>query len=72
MATNYLGSGLQVNYPTEWGITAIACAAGVVCWMLPWAEIPARWFVPVVFGGIAMLTVGVFATGGTLSHLSVL
>ncbi len=72
MATNYLGSGLQVNYPTEWGITAIACAAGVVCWMLPWAEIPARWFVPVVFGGIAMLTVGVFATGGTQSHLSVL
>jgi len=40
--------------------------------MLPWAEIPARWFVPVVFGGIAMLTVGVFATGGTQSHLSVL
>jgi diguanylate cyclase (GGDEF)-like protein/putative nucleotidyltransferase with HDIG domain len=72
MATDYLGSGLQVNYPTEWVITALACAAGVVCWMLPWAEIPARWFVPVVFGGIAMLTVGVFATGGTHSHLSVL
>jgi hypothetical protein len=40
--------------------------------MLPWAEIPARPVVPVVFGGIAMLTVGVFATGGTHSHLSVL
>ncbi|MEA2635853.1 MAG: hypothetical protein QOH92_2620 [Chloroflexota bacterium] len=72
MATDYLGSGLQVNYPTEWVITALACAAGVVCWMLPWAEMPAKWFVPVVFGGIAMLTVGVFATGGTHSHLSVL
>jgi diguanylate cyclase (GGDEF)-like protein/putative nucleotidyltransferase with HDIG domain len=72
MATDYLGSGLQVSYPTEWVITALACAAGVVCWILPWAEIPARWFVPVVFGGIAMLTVGVFATGGTHSHLSVL
>ncbi len=72
MATDYLGSGLQVNYPTEWVITALACAAGVVCWMLPWAEVPARWFVPVVFGGIVMLTVGVFATGGTHSHLSVL
>ena len=72
MATDYLGSGLQVNYPTEWLITALACAAGVVCWILPWGEVPARWFVPVVFGGIAMLTVGVFATGGTQSHLSVL
>jgi diguanylate cyclase (GGDEF)-like protein len=72
MATDYLGSGLQVNYPTEWVVTVLACAAGVVCWTLPWAEIPARWFVPVVFGGIAMLTVGVFATGGTHSHLSVL
>jgi len=72
MATDYLGSGLQVNYPTEWLITALACAAGVVCWILPWGEVPARWFTPVVFGGIAMLTVGVFATGGTESHLSVL
>jgi diguanylate cyclase (GGDEF)-like protein/putative nucleotidyltransferase with HDIG domain len=72
MATDYLGSGLQVNYPTEWLITALACAAGVVCWVLPWGEVPAKWFVPVVFGGIAMLTVGVFATGGTQSHLSVL
>jgi diguanylate cyclase (GGDEF)-like protein/putative nucleotidyltransferase with HDIG domain len=72
IATDYLGSGLQVNYPTEWLITALACAAGVVCWILPWGEVPARWFTPVVFGGIAMLTVGVFATGGTQSHLSVL
>lgn len=72
MATDYLGSGLRVNYPTEWLITALACAAGVVCWILPWGEVPAKWFVPVVFGGIAMLTVGVFATGGTQSHLSVL
>ncbi|TMF11135.1 MAG: diguanylate cyclase [Chloroflexi bacterium] len=72
MATNYLGSDLQVNYPTEWVVTALACAAGIVCWVLPWAEIPARWVVPVVFGGLAMLTVGVFATGGTHSHLSVL
>jgi diguanylate cyclase (GGDEF)-like protein/putative nucleotidyltransferase with HDIG domain len=72
MASDYLGSGLQVNYATEWVITALACAAGAVCWILPWAEVPARWFVPVVFAGIAMLTVGVFATGGTHSHLSVL
>ena len=72
MATDYLGSGLQVNYPTEWVVTALAGAAGVVCWILPWEEIPARWFVPVVFAGIVMLTVGVFATGGTHSHLSVL
>src|SRR5207302_1390175 len=60
------------NYPTEWVVTALACAAGIVCWVLPWAEIAARWVVPVVFGGLAMLTVGVFATGGPHSHLSVL
>jgi len=72
MASDYLGTGLRVNYATEWMITALACGAGVVCWMLPWAEVPARWFVPVVFAGIAMLTVGVFATGGTHSHLPVL
>ena len=72
MATDYLGSGLQVNYPTEWVVSVLACAAGVVCWMLPWAEVPARWFVPVVFAGIALLTVSVFATGGTHSHLPVL
>src|SRR5438309_9537782 len=72
MASDYLGTGLRVNYATEWVITALACAAGVVCWMLPWAEVPARWFVPVVFAGIAMLTGGVFPTGGTHSHLPVL
>lgn len=72
MATDYLGSNLQVNYPTEWVIAVLACAAGVVCWLLPWAQIPARRFVPVVFAGLAMLTVGVFATGGTHSHLTVL
>ena len=72
MASDYLGSGLHVNYATEWAITALACAAGAVCWILPWAVVPARWFVPVVFAGIAMLTVGVFATGGTHSHLSAL
>jgi len=72
MATDYLGSDLHVNYPAEWAVTILACAAGAVCWMLPWTETPARWFVPVVFGGLTMLTVGVFATGGTHSHLSVL
>src|SRR5207237_349448 len=30
MATNYLGSNLQVNYPTEWVVTVIACASGVL------------------------------------------
>ena len=72
MATDYLGSDLQVNYTTEWFVTVLACAAGVVCWVLPWAQIPADRFVPVVFAGLAMLTVGLYATGGTHSHLSVL
>src|SRR5438270_1736150 len=72
MATDYLGGDLQVNYTTEWVVTVLACAAGVVCWVLPWAQIPAGRFVPVVFAGLAMLTVGLFATGGIHSHLSVL
>ena len=72
MATDYLGGDLQVNYTTEWIVTVLACGAGVVCWVLPWAQFPARRFLPVVFAGLGMLTVGLYATGGTHSHLSVL
>ena len=72
MATNFVGADVHVNYTTEWIVTGLACGTGVVCWLLPWGQIPARRFIPVVFGGIGMLTVGLFATGGTHSHLSVL
>src|SRR5437868_7922107 len=72
MATNFVGADVHVNYTTEWIVTGLACGAGAVCWLLPWGQIPARRFIPVVFGGIGMLTVGLFATGGTHSHLSVL
>src|SRR5436305_13765069 len=72
MATNFVGADVHVNYTTEWIVTGLACGTGVVCWLLPWGQIPARRFIPVVFGGIGMLTVGLFATGGTHSHLTVL
>lgn len=72
MATDFIGSDLRVNYTAEWIVTSLACAAGVVCWLLPGGRVPARRFIPVVIGGIAMLTVGLFATGGTHSHLAVL
>jgi diguanylate cyclase (GGDEF)-like protein/putative nucleotidyltransferase with HDIG domain len=72
MATNFIGNDLHVNYTAEWIVTGLAFAAGVFCWLLPWEQIPARRFIPVVFGGIGMLTAGVFATGGTHSHLLVL
>jgi diguanylate cyclase (GGDEF)-like protein/putative nucleotidyltransferase with HDIG domain len=72
MASNYLGNDVQVNYATEWIVTVLACASGVVCWVLPWARVSARRVVPLVFAGLAMLTVGLYATGGTRSHLSVL
>ena len=72
MATDFIGSDLHVNYTAEWIVTSLACAAGVVCWLLPWGRIPARRFIPVVIGGVAMLTVGLFATGGIHSHLAVL
>src|SRR2546421_11139191 len=72
MATNFIGNDLHVNYTTEWVVTGLALVAGVVCWFLPWANLRAWRFAPVVFAGIGMLTVGLFATGGTHSHLSVL
>jgi len=72
MATNLVGNDPNVNFTVEWIVTGLACAAGVACWLLPWEQIPARRFTPVVFGGIGMLTVSLFATGGTHSHLSVL
>src|SRR5437660_12067374 len=52
MATNFIGNDLRVSYNIEWIVTGLACVAGVVCWLLPWGPIPARHFVPVVFGGI--------------------
>src|SRR3989475_603189 len=72
MATNFIGNDLHVNYTTEWVVTGLAYGAGVVWWFLPWGHVRGRRFIPVVFGGIGMLTVGLFATGGTHSHLSVL
>src|SRR5438093_226903 len=72
LASSYIGTDLAVNYLVEWVVTALACAAGVVCWVVPWSQIPANRFLPVVFGGLVMITVGVFATGGTHSHLTVL
>src|SRR3989442_8978063 len=64
MAANFIGNDLRVNYTVEWIVTGLAYAGGVVCWLLPWGQIPARRFIPVVFGGIGMGTGGLFATGG--------
>src|SRR2546421_4066841 len=72
MAANFIGNDLRVNYTVEWIVTGLAYAGGVVCWLLPWGQIPARRFIPVVFGGIGMVTVGLFATGGPRPHLLVL
>jgi diguanylate cyclase (GGDEF)-like protein/putative nucleotidyltransferase with HDIG domain len=72
MASSYVISGVAVNYPVAWGIAVLAVLAGVACWFLPWQRIPMTGFVPVVFGGLLLLTLGVFATGGTRSHLTVL
>ncbi len=72
MATDFIGNDLHVNFTTEWVVTGLAYLAGVLCWFLPWGQVRGRRFIPVVFGSIGMLTVGLFATGGTRSHLSVL
>jgi diguanylate cyclase (GGDEF)-like protein/putative nucleotidyltransferase with HDIG domain len=72
IGTSYIGSGTGINYQVEWITTTLAWAAGIVCWLLPWPSIPANRFIPVVFGGLILITVGVFATGGTHSSLPVL
>ena len=72
MATSYIVAGVAVNYPVEWVITGLACVAGLVCWFVPWQKVAINRFIPVVFAGLLMLTIGVFAAGGTRSHLTVL
>jgi diguanylate cyclase (GGDEF)-like protein/putative nucleotidyltransferase with HDIG domain len=72
VGTTYIGDGAGINYPVEWATTVLAWLAGVACWLLPWPAIPASRFIPVVFGGLILITTGVFATGGIHSHLAVL
>jgi diguanylate cyclase (GGDEF)-like protein/putative nucleotidyltransferase with HDIG domain len=72
MASSYVTAATEVNYPVEWVISGLAGIAGLVCWFLPWQRIPINRFIPVVFSGLVMLTIGVFATGGIHSHLLVL
>jgi diguanylate cyclase (GGDEF)-like protein/putative nucleotidyltransferase with HDIG domain len=69
LASDYLGTGLQVNYAVEWAITALAFAGGILCWVLPWQRFPSRRFLPILFGGVLMLAVSLAATGGVHSHL---
>ena len=70
MASDYLGTGRTINYPVEWAITALSCVGGALCWFIPWQRVPRHLFLPVVFGGLAMLGVSMAATGGVHSHLS--
>ena len=72
IASCYIGTDLSVNYPVEWSVTVLAWVAGFACWLLPWPRLPASRFLPVVYGGIVMLIIGIFATGGIHSHLIVL
>jgi diguanylate cyclase (GGDEF)-like protein len=72
IGTSYIGGDLQVDYAIEWPVTVLAWLAGVACWVLPWPKLPADRFVPVVVGGVGMITIGVFATGGVHSFLPVL
>jgi diguanylate cyclase (GGDEF)-like protein/putative nucleotidyltransferase with HDIG domain len=69
LASDYLGSGLHVNYPVAWAMTALSFAGGILCWVLPWQRFPSQRFLPVVFGGLAMLAANLAATGGVSSHL---
>ena len=68
MASDDPGSWLHVNYAVEWAVTALSLTGGVVCWVLPWQRLPTERFLPIVFGGIGLLSVSVVATGGVHSH----
>ena len=69
LASDYLGPGLQVNYPVEWAITSLALLAGTGCWVLPWERVPVRQFAPILVAGTGMLTLSLMVTGATHSHL---
>jgi len=69
MASNYVGSDLQVNYGIEWIITGAAVAGGFLAWFWPWAALPADRFLPLVFGGLLANAVCLAATGGVQSHV---
>jgi diguanylate cyclase (GGDEF)-like protein/putative nucleotidyltransferase with HDIG domain len=70
MASNYVGRDLQVNYGIEWIITGAAVAGGFLAWFWPWAALPARRFLPVVFAGLIVNGVCLVATGGVHSHIA--
>ncbi len=70
MASNYVGRDLQVNYGIEWIITGAAVAGGFLAWFWPWAALPARRFLPVVFAGLVVNGVCLVATGGVHSHIT--
>ncbi len=72
LGSTYIGSGEGINYQVEWVITSLAWIAGLACWFLPWPAIAANRFIPVVFAGLAMITVSVQTTGGLRSPLPVL
>jgi diguanylate cyclase (GGDEF)-like protein len=69
MASNFVGHDLQVNYGIEWIITGSAAAAGLLAWFWPWAALPERRFLPVVFGGLVINAVSLAATGGVHTHV---
>jgi diguanylate cyclase (GGDEF)-like protein len=70
MGSNYLGPGLQVNYPAEWAITGLAVLSGVVCWFVPWERVPVNRFASIIVAGAGTLTLSLLFTGGTRSHLT--
>jgi diguanylate cyclase (GGDEF)-like protein/putative nucleotidyltransferase with HDIG domain len=69
MASNYVGTDLQINYGVEWIITGAAVAGGLLAWFWPWAALPAQRFLPVVFAGLLLNAVCLAATGGVHTHV---
>ena len=69
MASNYLGPGLQVNYAIEWSVTVACLLAGGLSWFWPWPELAVGRFLPIVYFGVGLNALSLYATGGIHSHL---
>lgn len=72
LATDYVGPGLQVNYPAVWAVTLLAFAGGAAAWLCARRRAPVQMVLVLSLLGIALITIEGIATGGTHTHLVVL
>jgi diguanylate cyclase (GGDEF)-like protein/putative nucleotidyltransferase with HDIG domain len=68
LISDYVGLA-PVNYPVAWALWACALVAGLACWFVPFERLAAGWFWIVIAGGMTILNLSLYATGGLLTHI---